>query len=105
MSLLRRVLGWLRREPAVDIDVDAVMKAFEQRFEQRLFEEMNRPKTRAVKTTFQPAGASICPTPRKVKYPSLSAAKSHRSWKANKGARMRAYKCPCGSWHLARRES
>lgn len=98
-GFLRRVRRWLRREPAAAIDVDEVMRAFEQ------LHQPKPPTPRAPKVSKRTVQSDSCPTPRKVKYASLSAAKAHRSWKSNKGARMRAYKCPCGSWHLARRES
>lgn len=42
-----------------------------------------------------------CPTPRKARYESRSAAARARGHKTNFGKRQKPYLCPCGYWHLA----
>jgi hypothetical protein len=43
---------------------------------------------------------NICPTPHKVRYESRKAAKRARRRAHPEDSRIRAYRCPCGSFHL-----
>lgn len=86
--------------PAPTVDVAVLMAEFESREMRRL-----QPKPRYQPRTTKPRSkAGSCPTPGKVSYGSLSSAKASRQWRANKGMRMRVYRCPCGSYHLARKD-
>lgn len=75
------------------IDVESIMSDFQA-----------RPKSGGGRVRRTRSGLG-CPTPRKVAYGSLAAARNARGLRKNKGDRMRPYRCPCGSFHLTRRDA
>ena len=100
---LAKPFGALSRagsNPAPSVDLDAVMAQFEARELRRL-----EPRPARQRRTKPRSRAGVCPTPGKVRYGSLEAARGSRGWKANKGTRMHAYRCSCGGYHLARSEA